>query len=192
MATNLADRTDGSHSADERRAAFLTACADETRFRAWYEAALPRVYGFVYGRTGGDAHVAEDVTQQAFVSAIRSRMAFDGRSDPVTWVCSIARNALIDHHRRQAREARRHLSLVVKEIAVEGEAGTWQRLDEREELLHALRSLTPDERSAIFLRYFDDLPVREVARAIGRSESATESLLSRARERLRTLLGATD
>ena len=188
MAAHQPARSEDTERADERRTAFAVVCADEARFRAWYESALPRVYGFVYGRVGGDAAAAEDITQQAFVAAVRSRKAFDGRSEPVVWICSIARNALVDVHRRQAREARRHLALVVREIVVDGDARTWERADDRDDLLRALRGLTPDQRTAIFLRYVDDLPVRDVARTIGRSESATESLLSRARDRLRALL----
>jgi RNA polymerase sigma-70 factor (ECF subfamily) len=43
-------------------------------------------------------------------------------------------------------------------------------------------------RTALVLRYVDDLPVREVARAMRRSEHATESLLARARASLRAAL----
>ena len=52
-------------------------------------------------------------------------------------------------------------------------------------MLSALRSLPTLQRAAIVLRYLDGLSVREVAAAIGKSESATESLLSRGREQFR-------
>src|SRR4029078_7626019 len=135
----------------QRSTPFAPLCTDEASFRAWYDAALPRVYGFVYGRAGGDVTLADEITQKAFVAAIKQRSAFDGRSDPVVWVCSIARNALVDHYRRRMRESRRHLALLVREIAVDGDARAWDHIDERDEILEALRGLTPDQRSAVFL-----------------------------------------
>src|SRR5262245_42245970 len=81
-----------------RVASFAALCADDRAFSDWYDTALPRVYGFVHGRTAGDVELAEDITSLAFLEAIRARRTFDGRSDPVTWICSIARNRLIDHY----------------------------------------------------------------------------------------------
>jgi RNA polymerase sigma-70 factor (ECF subfamily) len=174
--------------ASRRAAAFVELCSSDRAFRPWYESALPRVYGFVYGRTGGDRALAEDITQQAFVSAVRSRRRFDGRSEAVVWVCSIARNALIDHYRRTGRDDRRRLKLVVRELAVAAEDQAWSRVDERERVTAALRAVAPDQRIAIVLRYLDGMSVREVAQRLRRSESSVESLLSRGRERLRVLL----
>lgn len=55
----------------------------------------------------------------------------------------------------------------------------------------AMRSLPAEQRAAMVLRYVDDLPVAEVARQLGRSVHATESLLARAKATLRTRLGGT-
>ncbi|MDT9151321.1 sigma-70 region 4 domain-containing protein, partial [Escherichia coli] len=52
------------------------------------------------------------------------------------------------------------------------------------EALLALRALKPQHRVALLLRYVDDLPVAEVARLLGKSVRATESLLVRARSAL--------
>jgi RNA polymerase sigma-70 factor (ECF subfamily) len=175
-------------TAGRRITDFTALCASEPLFQAWYAGALPQVYGYVYGRTAGDGELAQEITQQAFIAAIRSRSTFDGRAEVAVWICTIARNALNDHYRRIARESRRHLSLVVREIAVEGDARAWTRVDERDEVMGALRALPTDQRAAIVLRHVDGLSVREVARALGRSEGSVESLLSRGRERLRALL----
>lgn len=175
-------------TADRRVADFAELCANDPMFRAWYNGALPQVYGYVHGRTGGDRELAEEITQQAFISAIRSRRTFDGRVDVLVWVRSIARNALVDHYRRLTREGRRHLSLVVREIALDGDARAWTRVDDRDEVITALRALPADQRAVTVLRHADGLSVREIARVLGRSESSVESLLSRGRERLRALL----
>jgi RNA polymerase sigma-70 factor, ECF subfamily len=164
---------------------FAALCADDRAFTDWYATALPRVYGFVYARAGGYGTLAEDVTAQAFLEAIRGRHGFDGRSDPVTWICSIARNRLIDHYRAAERDRMRHLSLVVTDLAA-GEESAWHRLDDRDAVLSVLATLPPIERTALTLRYLDGYTVRDTARLIGRSEKATESLLVRARDRVRS------
>jgi RNA polymerase sigma-70 factor (ECF subfamily) len=165
-------------------ATFAALCADDRAFTAWYETALPRVYGFVYTRAGGDSTLAEDVTAQAFLEAIRARRSFDGRSDPVTWICSIARNRMIDHYRAEARDQARHLRLIVTDLSASEEA-PWDQLDDRDAALSSLAALPPLERTALILRYLDGYSVRETAHLIGRSEPATESLLMRARDRVR-------
>lgn len=167
------------------RSSFAALCADERAFDAWYAAALPVVYGFVHGRAGGDAVLAEEVTAEAFFEAVRARDSFAGRSDPVTWICSIARNRLIDHYRASAREERRHLRLIEADARRDDDAG-WASLDDRDTVLASVAGLRPLERTALMLRYLDGYSVRETARLIGRSEAATESLLMRAREHVRT------
>jgi RNA polymerase sigma-70 factor (ECF subfamily) len=169
----------------EQATSFATLCADDRAFTAWYDAALPRVYGFVYGRTGGDTVLAEDVTAQAFLEAIRARRSFDGRSDPVTWICSIARNRLIDHYRRERRDQARHLRMLVTEVPMD-DAAAWERVEDRDSAMSSLAALPPIERTALILRYVDGYSVRETAHLIGRSEAATESLLMRARDRVRS------
>jgi RNA polymerase sigma-70 factor, ECF subfamily len=52
-----------------------------------------------------------------------------------------------------------------------------------------MRRLPADQRMALLFRYLDDLSVREVARLIGRSEKAAESLLARGRESFRQAYG---
>ena len=50
--------------------------ADDAAFRRWYDRAMPRVFGYLYQRCGRDRDLAEELTQQAFVEAVRSRRQF--------------------------------------------------------------------------------------------------------------------
>ena len=174
----------GRAAAAEGGASFVALCADELAFRAWYEHALPRVYGFVHARTGVDDVLAEEITAAAFMEAVRARASFQGLADPVTWICSIARNRLLDHYRREARDRAGHLRLVVADLNHDEER-LWDDSDRREAVRSALASLPSLERNALILRYLDGFSVRETAKMIGRSEAATESLLTRARGRVR-------
>jgi RNA polymerase sigma-70 factor (ECF subfamily) len=177
----------GSSTADHRVGGALGGVlADATAFRAWYDLVLPRVYGYLYQRCGRDRDLAEELTQQTFVDAVRSH----GRTttdDPVRWVIGIARHKLADHFRALERRERGYLRLVARspEPAV-----TWLGDHDAEGVLvDALRRLPAAQRAAVTLRYVDDLPVREVAALLGRSDGAVESLLSRGRETLRRAPG---
>jgi RNA polymerase sigma-70 factor (ECF subfamily) len=168
-----------------RVAEFAACFASEVAFRRFYDQALPRLYGYLFHRCRGDAALAEDLTQTAFSEAVRRRGSYDGRSDPVTWLIGIARHKLVDHFRAEARDERRRLSLVINDLALDSEDCAWRNVDERELLEDALGRLTAMQRAVLILHYADGLAVREVAREIGKSESATESLLTRARDALR-------
>jgi RNA polymerase sigma-70 factor, ECF subfamily len=160
---------------------------DEARFRDWYDATLPRVYRYLLARCGGDETLAEELTQQTFVEAIRHRERFDGRADVVTWLIAIARNRLVDHYRRDDRDRRRHDRLITEHRSTAD--APWRAADAREAVVAALDQLPGDQRLVLLFRYFDGLSVREVASAIGRSEKAAESLIARARESFRRAHG---
>lgn len=156
---------------------------DQAAFRAWYDASLPRVYRYLLSRCDHDVALAEELTQQTFVEAIHRRRQFDGRSEIVTWLIAIGRNKLVDHYRRLDRDRRRHLKLVSG--WPDASETPWRTSEDRAEVAEALGHLTGEQRVVLMLRYFDAMPVREIARLIGRSESAAESLLFRAREAFR-------
>lgn len=161
----------------ELRAAF----EDEAAFSAWYERTLPRVYAFLASRCGGPGALAEELTQQTFVEAVRRRDSFDGRSDVVTWLCAIGRHKLADHFRQLEREERRRLRLVAAP-SIENQVEPWRAAERRQAIEAGLARLPAAQRAALVFRYLDGLSVREVADVLGRSESAAESLLARARE----------
>ncbi len=179
---------EGLATGRERAARFRALFEDDWAFREWYEGAVPRVYGYLFDRCGGLRTVAEELTQEAFIEAVRHRTRFDGRSDPITWVISIARHKLADHYRRLAREERRNLRVVSGPPAEEGRADQWDSTESREVVLHALRGLPAMQRAALTLHSMDELSVGETARELGKSEAAVESLLSRGREGFRRAL----
>lgn len=172
----------------ERRSELHAIFADERQFRPWYDVAARRVYAYLFGRCGGDASLAEELTQLTFMDALRRRDTYDGRADAVTWLIAIGRNRLLDHLRRLEREERRHLRLVVREVRpADGDRAAWQTHEDREDIVRAMRQVPATQRAALILHHVDGLPVRDIALAMGRSQTAVESLLSRGRERFRTV-----
>ena len=162
--------------------------AGEEAFRAWYERSLPTVYGYLFHRCGRDPHLAEELTQQAFVEAVRNHGRFRGQADPTTWVIGIARHKLVDHFRRVERDARRLAALSARELGATGPAGS-SPPTAPDEIDDALALIPALQRAVLVLHYMDRLSVREVARAIGKTEAATASLLARGRDAFRLAYG---
>jgi RNA polymerase sigma-70 factor (ECF subfamily) len=159
---------------------------DPAAFRAFYAEALPIVYSFLYHRVGGRRVVAEDLTQETFMAAVREIKGRARVEAPVPWVMGIAKHKLLDHYRREEREERR-LALA---FAAETDE-TWPDPAETSDAdaLDALGRVPPAQRAALALRYLDGLSVPEVAYALGRSVHATESLLVRGRSSFRDAIG---
>jgi RNA polymerase sigma-70 factor (ECF subfamily) len=155
--------------------------ADEVAFRAWYDRTLPRVFRYVLVRCGDEA-LAEELTQQTFIEAVRHRHQYQGRSEVVTWLITIARRKLVDHYRQVGADQQRALRMT-------GPGDVSYATETRVAVLDALDRLAPDQRLALTYRYLDQLPVREIAEVLGRSEAATASLLARAREAFRMAYG---
>jgi len=157
---------------------------DERAFRAWYDQSVPKVYGYLFHRCGRNPELAEELTQQAFVEALRNYGRFRGRADATTWVIGIARHKLVDHFRRAERDTRRMAALSAREPENAGRAG-WSPETMPDDIDDALAILPALQRAVLVLHYMDQLSVREVAGSIGKSEAATASLLARGRDAFR-------
>ena len=147
---------------------------------AMYDRALPQVYGYLRVRVGSDT-IAEDITAETFLAAVQ---AIERNAVPdltVAWLIGVARHKLVDHWRRQAREAR-NLRLVPGE---EAEPDGVDERFERARTHEVLEELGPHHRAALTLRYLDGLSVPEVANHLDRTVHATEALLVRARNAFR-------
>jgi RNA polymerase sigma-70 factor (ECF subfamily) len=151
---------------------------DRGAFLAFYQEAVPEVYGYFLHRCG-DSTTAEDLTSETFLAAVRNLEG--GRPAPldVPWVIGVARHKLADHWRRRAREERLRDALE-QDPAPEKEDPWDVRLDQLR-ANEVLAALGPHHRLALTLRYVDGLPVAEVAELLGRTPNATEALLVRAR-----------
>lgn len=145
------------------------------------DAEIGNVFSFILRRCG-DRTLAEDLTSEVFLRAVREAKRTGSTVTPA-WLTTVARNRLVDHWRATAREHRR------MELA-------WSNPDDDEwaddgapleaaVVALVMRTLPPDHQAVLSLRYLDDMAVPEVAAVLGRSVHATESLLARARRAFR-------
>ena len=151
--------------------------------RRWLEGALPTVLGFVLARCGGNQAVAEDVTQETMVEVVRQRARFDGRSSATTWACGIARHKIADYYRQALRDDRRGQRLADAGSLAGPPAAPGP--DTRDTVWDVLERLPEAQRVVLAAHYLDGYPVRDIARQLGKSETAVESLLARGRDGFR-------
>jgi RNA polymerase sigma-70 factor (ECF subfamily) len=136
-------------------------------------------------RIVGDAEAAQDVAQEAFITAWRQLRSFRGRSAFRTWLYQVTVNAargyLRSHHRRLARDDR------YSGLTSGGEAPMDPEPGEGGPLTALLMQLPEKQRVALALFYLQDLSLEEIARAAGAPVGTVKAWLSRGRVRLREL-----
>ena len=133
-----------------------------------------------------DPTEADDATQETFVSAYRALLHGVDAREPAAWLAAIARNECRARLRARGREP-----LLGVEVDLAGGDEAHVLLERRlwlEELARALGELPPRQREAVVLRDLYGLRTREVGAALGLSRPAVESLVFRARRRLRVRL----
>ena len=145
--------------------------------RALYDRALPQVYGYLVTRVGR-TEVAEDLTAETFLAAVAAARREGAGPVSVAWLIGVARHKLVDHWRREGR-AERNLAALGGQVA--GPSDRWEIELDGIRARDVLAALGPHHRAALTLRYVDDLTVPRVAELLGRTVTATEALLTRAR-----------
>jgi RNA polymerase sigma-70 factor (ECF subfamily) len=128
--------------------------------------------------------VAADAVQEAFLQADRHWRKVRTLDDPVAWVRRVALNRLANHHREMERRQRALTRIGPSEPAMLVTTDT--------DLLDAIRALPERQRLAVCLFYLDDLPIEEIAQALGVSTGTVKSNLHDARRVLRTHLEVRD
>src|SRR5206468_8120719 len=132
---------------------------------------------------------AEDAAQQTFLSAHRSLLNGTDPREPAAWLATIARNECWTRIRTRMREPLPVSELETASAAPDPYAEAVRRAD-LAALWRAIEELPRPQRDALLLREFGGLSYDELAEALAVSGSALESLLFRARQRLRVQLRA--
>ena len=131
---------------------------------------------------------AEDVVQDAFVRVMERRGSLPDVRDMRVWLIRIAWNLAIDRRRRIRPEQmveRFAESLVAVNMPVDQAMDEAQRM---KAVLCEMERLPKAERHVLLLSSLEELGTAEMAKVLGRSESAVRALLFRARTRLRERL----
>jgi RNA polymerase sigma-70 factor, ECF subfamily len=142
-----------------------------------YEEHRDRLWRGVYA-TCGDPDVASDAVAEAFAQALRRG---DAIRDPLAWVWRAA-------FRISAGELKARSRRIRAEAAEE----TYELPEAGRQLIDELSRLSPKQRAALVLRYFEGYSTREIAEIIGSTTAAVRVHLAVGRRRLRDILGGRD
>lgn len=159
-----------------------------------YEAYFDQLFRYVYYRTGENIHLAEDIVQETFKELPGALAGFEAKTcDLYAYIVGIAKRKLSRHYAKNQRSR-----TVSAAFSSSGLAPLVEKLDKKslteEELGHqhllkflsvALSELSPLYAVILVDKYAHGKTVKEIARNLRKSEHAAESLLARARKRLR-------
>jgi RNA polymerase sigma-70 factor (ECF subfamily) len=163
---------------------------DTKAFASLYDRYVDIVFRYVLFRVG-DRELAEDVTSETFLRALRriGTVTYQGR-DVGAWFITIARNLVLDH----VKSSRFRLEVVAADVADDTkqvQVGPEQQVMSnatRATLLACIDQLGDDQRECIVLRFLQGLSVAETAKIMNRNDGAVKALQHRAVRRLAQLL----
>lgn len=180
---------------EERELLDRMQAGEESAFDVFAELYIPGLYRFAARRlAGGDRDLVRDVVQSTVCRVIEKLASYRAEAPLFTWLCAVCRNEIAAHFRKLERRPR--------EVALEEEPaadraagalsppppGADERLEilERRERVHvALDRVPPAYARVVEWRYLEGVAVTEIARRLGTSYKAAESLLARARSAFR-------
>jgi RNA polymerase sigma-70 factor (ECF subfamily) len=163
---------------------------DQEAFAQLYEEHFDKIYRYVTLRIG-NATEAQDMTQQVFLNALQSISSFKWKGIPFSaWLFRIAHNQVVDYFRSKKRTA------VPLDESLASNNNNPQLIVEQkldiEQLLLATKQLTDAQREVISLRFAGELPIAQVAKAMGKSQGAVKALQHSAIVALRKTLRVTE
>lgn len=176
---------------DEALAA-AAAAGDSEAFRELVRRYERPVFGLVV-RLVRDRATAEDLAQEAFLRAFRALPSYDPGRKFASWLLRIAHNAAIDSLRRRGPKTISLGTPLGDEDGPELEVADLSRPDPEHEaagrdlarqLEAGLRALRPEHRTALLLRFRDEMPYEEIATVMGIPLGTVKTFIHRARQEL--------
>jgi RNA polymerase sigma-70 factor (ECF subfamily) len=156
--------------------------AEQTRLYTEYRA---RVFGYIYARVR-NREEAEDLCADVFEKALRAGDRYDsGKAAPGTWLFTITRNTVIDYYRRNRPTEELPEDLADDSAPEESVI----RTDLLESLAAALETLPEELTDIVVMRYYDRLPLTEIAEKLDMSYGMVKIRHNKALSLLRAALG---
>lgn len=153
---------------------------DKEAFGKLYELYVDKIYRYIFFRIGQERQKAEDITEIVFVRVWEKLDTFK-TGNFQAWVYAIARNALIDHYRKDKPEAILHENIAEEK---DHEEQVFLSL-EIERVMQAMKKLTEEQQEVLTLKFINDMSYKEIAKILGKREDAVRAMQYRALQALR-------
>lgn len=154
------------------------------QIRRIYRDTIDPLYGFVSRTCGGDRALAEDITQEAWLRAVRDWPEHGIPDRPIAWLTTVARNLLLNEFRR--RPPVPIDSIAADDVLDAADDGLTSESREVAAIVNrALGQLPARQGRLLAAFHYERWSVSQIAAAFGISERAVEGRLRRARQNLR-------
>jgi RNA polymerase sigma-70 factor (ECF subfamily) len=165
---------------------------DEAAFRELVEATEDRVYGTIVKMLGG-VEGAEDLAQKVYLRIWQARGRYEATAKFSTWMFSIVRRLVLNERRGRARRGAVFYEPAVEASLPEVSGGVSPSAaaaagELAQAIDAALADLPEEQRTAIILRRYEEMPYEDIASVLDTTVPAVKSLLFRARQTLRVKL----
>ncbi len=170
----------------ERELVERSRLGEHAAFRELYDANVDRIYRLTY-RMAGDDDLARDYTQEAFVRAYQKLDQFRGDASFSTWLHSIAVSVTLNGLRKIQRHRKRERTL--EEAPYLAAPATTVEPDLKSKLNDAIDRLPELYRTVFLMHDLEGYSHSEIATALDVAEGTSKARLSRARAKLRDMLG---
>ena len=176
-------------SRDEEKRLVERARRDPREFGALYDRHFQQIYRFVYSRVR-EQTAAEDVTSEVFIKALKAMPRYQDTGRPfAAWLYQIAVNAIADRYRtlRPSQSLDDFHDLSIAGPALEDLAA---HRDEIRRIWGLVEALPAQQKTALVLKFQEDMKIEDIAVAMGKSPGAVKLLIHRGVSRLRDEAGA--
>lgn len=145
----------------------------------FYKEHYATVYAYLLSLCG-DPFLAEDLASETFLRALKHIDSYDPRYAPTTWLCTIGKNLLYTHYKRE----KRHLPLEeYLPIVAPSPESLYLQKEQEEELRQAAKALSPVQRQVLYMR-LEGLSFRQIGEALNHSESWARVTFFRAKNQI--------
>lgn len=162
---------------------------DKDAFGKLYGMYMVKIYRFAYFLLQ-DKTAAEDITQETFLKAWKAITRFSPKDGGTfqAFLFAIARNLVTDVRRKKPMVS---LSIIEEPGYTDDIEERLMRLEKKERVREVLQRLSPFEQHMVILRFFEELPFTEIAKALDMKEGAIRVRLHRILKGLKTYLEKT-
>jgi RNA polymerase sigma-70 factor (ECF subfamily) len=174
--------------AEERALLKAIAGGDAKALERLFARAQTRVFRFLMRIVKSQA-IAEELLNEVFLSVWQDAHCYEGRSEPLTWMLSIAHNKAISAMRKKT-EMLGIADDVARDLAVDDDAPdiAVQKQDKSAKMRACIAELSPNHRTILDLVYYQEQSVAEVAEILGIPEATVKTRMFYARKKLSELL----
>jgi RNA polymerase sigma-70 factor, ECF subfamily len=149
-------------------------------FELLYATFKGRLYTFLL-RMVADPELADDLTHDVFAKTLKLLPTLTREHRVLPWLYRVANNAAIDQLRRRRRFAWLRIGSLSGTLEEPREAGDHERIPEQAHVQSVLRTLPPENASALLLHALEGYSYKEIAEIQGVSMTAVRSRIARAR-----------